>query len=39
VVVLLTNRVHPTRDSVAIRAARPLAHDALFALAAEAAGR
>jgi len=39
VVVLLTNRVHPTRDNVAIRAARPLAHDALFALAAEAAGR
>jgi CubicO group peptidase (beta-lactamase class C family) len=34
VVVLLTNRVHPTRDNAAIRAARPLAHDALFALAA-----
>ena len=33
VVVLLTNRVHPTRDSTAIRAARPLAHDELFALA------
>ena len=33
VVVLLTNRVHPTRDNTAIRAARPLAHDALFALA------
>ena len=39
VVVLLTNRVHPTRDNVAIRAARPLAHDALFAMAAEAAHR
>lgn len=34
VVVLLTNRVHPTRDNAAIRAARPRAHDALFALAA-----
>jgi CubicO group peptidase (beta-lactamase class C family) len=34
VVVLLTNRVHPTRDNAAIRAARPIAHDALFALAA-----
>ncbi len=33
VVVLLTNRVHPTRDNGAIRAARPRAHDALFALA------
>ena len=33
VVVVLTNRVHPTRDNVAIRAARPVAHDALFALA------
>jgi CubicO group peptidase (beta-lactamase class C family) len=28
--VLLTNRVHPTRDSTAIRAARPAAYDALF---------
>lgn len=36
VVVLLTNRVHPTRDNVRIRAARPVAHDALFALAARA---
>jgi CubicO group peptidase (beta-lactamase class C family) len=36
VVVLLTNRVHPTRDNAAIRAARPRAHDALFALAARA---
>lgn len=36
VVVLLTNRVHPTRDNAAIRAARPVAHDALFALAARA---
>jgi CubicO group peptidase (beta-lactamase class C family) len=34
VVVLLTNRVHPTRDNAGIRAARPRAHDALFALAA-----
>jgi CubicO group peptidase (beta-lactamase class C family) len=33
VVVLLTNRVHPTRESQAIRAARPVAHDALFSLA------
>lgn len=33
IVVLLTNRVHPTRENVAIRAARPRAHDALFALA------
>lgn len=33
VAVLLTNRVHPTRENIAIRAARPLAHDALFALA------
>ena len=30
VVSLLTNRVCPTRDNVAIRAARPWAHDALF---------
>jgi len=28
--VLLTNRVHPTRDHIAIRAARPLAYDAMF---------
>jgi CubicO group peptidase (beta-lactamase class C family) len=33
VVVVLTNRVCPTRDNVAIRAARPVVHDALFALA------
>jgi CubicO group peptidase (beta-lactamase class C family) len=33
VVALLTNRVHPTREHVAIRAARPRAHDALFARA------
>ncbi len=38
-VVLLTNRVHPTRENAAIRAARPRAHDALFGMAAEAAGR
>ncbi len=31
VTVLLTNRVCPTREHVAIRRARPLAHDALFA--------
>ncbi len=30
VVCLLTNRVCPTREHVAIRAARPWAHDALF---------
>jgi CubicO group peptidase (beta-lactamase class C family) len=30
VVSLLTNRVHPTRDNQAIRAARPPAHDALY---------
>jgi CubicO group peptidase (beta-lactamase class C family) len=29
-VVLLTNRVCPTRDSLAIRAARPAAHDVLW---------
>ncbi|MDF2695705.1 MAG: hypothetical protein K0S65_4088, partial [Labilithrix sp.] len=34
VVVVLTNRVHPTRENVAIRAARPVVHDALFTLAA-----
>jgi CubicO group peptidase (beta-lactamase class C family) len=28
--VLLTNRVHPTRDNPRIRAARPVVHDALF---------
>lgn len=31
--VLLTNRVHPTRDNPRIRAARPRVHDALFAAA------
>lgn len=30
VVTLLTNRVCPTRDHIAIRAARPVAHDSLF---------
>jgi serine-type D-Ala-D-Ala carboxypeptidase len=30
---LLSNRVHPTRDNLAIRAARPVVHDALFGLA------
>jgi CubicO group peptidase (beta-lactamase class C family) len=40
VVSLLTNRVNPSRDHVAIRAARPRAHDALFARARSlAAGR
>jgi len=29
--VLLTNRVHPTRENPRIRGARPLVHDALFA--------
>jgi CubicO group peptidase (beta-lactamase class C family) len=38
VVSVLTNRVHPTRENLAIRAARPIAHDALFALAAERRG-
>jgi CubicO group peptidase (beta-lactamase class C family) len=33
VVALLTNRVHPTREHIAIRAVRPRAHDALFARA------
>ncbi len=33
VVALLTNRVHPSRDNVAIRAARPRAPDARFARA------
>lgn len=28
--VLLTNRVHPTRDNPRIRAVRPVVHDALF---------
>jgi len=31
--VLLTNRVHPTRENARIRAARPLVHDELFAAA------
>jgi CubicO group peptidase (beta-lactamase class C family) len=31
--VLLTNRVHPTRDNARIRGARPPVHDALFAAA------
>ncbi len=38
VVVLLTNRVHPTRENVALRAARPDAHDALFFRAKELRG-
>jgi len=32
-VVVLTNRVHPTRENLRIREARPLAHDALFRIA------
>jgi CubicO group peptidase (beta-lactamase class C family) len=32
-VVLLTNRVHPTRENPRIRAARPAVHDALFGAA------
>jgi serine-type D-Ala-D-Ala carboxypeptidase len=35
VAVLLTNRVHPTRENLGIREARPRAHDALFARALE----
>ncbi len=35
VVSLLTNRVHPTRENGKIRAARPLAHDALWRLSAK----
>jgi CubicO group peptidase (beta-lactamase class C family) len=35
VVVLLTNRVCPSRDNLAIRAARPRAHDVLWARARE----
>lgn len=38
VVVLLTNRVYPTRENAAIRAARPHVHDLLFGLAAARAG-
>ncbi len=33
VVTLLTNRVYPTRENITIRAARPAAHDELFAAA------
>jgi serine-type D-Ala-D-Ala carboxypeptidase len=36
VVTLLTNRVYPTRDAAAIRAARPAAHDALVKMAVSA---
>jgi CubicO group peptidase (beta-lactamase class C family) len=35
VVVLLTNRVHPTREHMDIRSARPWAHDALWGRAQE----
>lgn len=34
VTVILTNRVHPTRDHIAIRAARPLVQNALLGLPA-----
>lgn len=37
VTALLTNRVHPTRENLAIRAARPRVHDALFDLASRMA--
>jgi CubicO group peptidase (beta-lactamase class C family) len=33
VIALLTNRVHPTRENTAIRAARPRVHDALVEMA------
>jgi serine-type D-Ala-D-Ala carboxypeptidase len=39
VIALLTNRVHPTRDSQKIRTARPQVHDALFTLACDARTR
>ena len=35
VVVLLTNRVSPSRDNILIRSVRPSVHDALFGLAAD----
>jgi CubicO group peptidase (beta-lactamase class C family) len=38
VTVLLTNRVCPSRDHVAIRQARPRVHDALFAFGQARAG-
>lgn len=38
VAVLLTNRVCPTRDHIAIRAARPIAYDAMFAAMVGVAG-
>ena len=34
-VVLLTNRVWPSRDNIVIRSVRPSVHDALFGLAAD----
>lgn len=37
VTVLLTNRVHPSRENQRIRQVRPLVHDRLFRLGAEAA--
>lgn len=36
VTVLLTNRVHPTRENTRIREWRPRVHDALFTLASDA---
>jgi len=38
VAVLLTNRIHPSREHTAIRAARPEAHEALFKRALELRG-
>jgi CubicO group peptidase (beta-lactamase class C family) len=38
VVTLLTNRVNPTRDHVAIREARPWVHDLLWERAYEITG-
>ena len=38
VAVLLTNRVHPSREHIAIRKARPAAHDAIFDAMTSAGG-
>jgi hypothetical protein len=35
VAVILTNRVHPTRDNIAIRGVRPTLHDGVFSLGME----
>ena len=37
IVVLLTNRVHPTRDNIAIRTLRPAIHDAIVLAIGDAA--